>query len=690
MSVVVLDAGIVKSLIPHTWPLFFARYGQFTAAQQQAIPPIVAGRDALVIAATASGKTEAVIAPLLERYWQQLRQPGLAILYICPTRALVRDLYERLLPPLADSGIRLSMKTGDTGAVSEGLTGILLTTPESTDSLLTRTPRLFTQLQAIVLDEIHLFDNTPRGDHTRCLLSRLERIHQYAHPDAPPAQRVALSATVFDPAGIAHRYLQDGVIVNVPGGRKILAQIHPLYDLDELVHALAQRASSKSLLFCNSRDEVEQTAVYLRQHLPHHAEVFVHYSNLDAQMRRETEDRFAAAAVAVCVATSTLELGIDIGSVDDVTLLGAPPDLTAFLQRIGRGGRRAAQTQVLCMPRSPGEWARFEALLTLAGGQWQAPGGSWQGGQADAAPDPLDLPPYQFRPSVLVQQIFSLLKQSPTGSIRLADVRRIAPAEITTAALEQIVSELTWIGYLQAGRMGEWRPGEKLQELIDRHEIYSNIGMDVLPAFAIDAFTGKTIGQTERAYKKGTILLLGGKPMQVVWQQENRFGLAPAASHVPPDDILRFQKSYAAIPYIVTQAVADLLGIPAYRLVTVAANEGFWLFHFWGSIWGTLLTDMLLLSGLSAEYINEYALFLRQPLPELPPWSEQTARQAARSAAAEFTNRLELGRFHGLLPANVAQTTVIQLLNLPRLAQVYQTSRLISMPAIEAQLHLLL
>ncbi len=701
----------VKKLIPHTWPLFFARHGQFTAVQQQAIPPIVAGRDALVIAATASGKTEAVIAPLLERYWEQLRQPGLAILYICPTRALVRDLYERLRPPLADSGIRLSMKTGDTGAVDEDKVGILLTTPESTDSLLTRTPRLFTPLQAIVLDEIHLFDNTPRGDHTRCLLPRLERIRQYADPNRPPAQRVALSATVFDPKGIAQRYLQAGVIVNVPGGREILAQIHPLYDLDELVQALAQRtsrndlrasrndlraarsdlpAARKSLLFCNSRDEVEQTAVYLRQHLPHHAEVFVHYSNLDAQMRREVEDRFAAAAVAVCVATSTLELGIDIGSVDDVALLGAPPNLTAFLQRIGRGGRRAAHTQVLCMPRSPGEWARFEALLTLAGGQWQTPGGQWQGGKNYNPPDPLDLPPYCFRPSVLVQQIFSLLKQSPTGSIRLADVRRIAPAEVTSEAIGQIVSELTWTDYLQAGRMGEWRPGEKLQELIDRHEIYSNIGMDVLPAFAIDAFTGKTIGQTERSYKKGTILLLGGKPMQVVWQDQNRFGLAPTTSHVQPDDILRFQKSYAAIPFFITQIVADLLGIPPHYLVTLAATEGMWVFHFWGTIWGTLLADILLLNGLPAEHVNEYAIFLRHPLAQLPPWSDQIAQQAARSAAAQFVERLEMGRFHGLLPANIAQSTITQLLHVQRLAQVYRTARLTTMPAIDEQLHLLL
>ena len=343
-----LDPQIIKGLLPHTWPLFFARYGSFTAVQQQAIPVIMQGQDTLVVATTASGKTEAVLAPLAERYWQQLNHPehsSLVILYVSPTRALVRNLYERLQPAFANTAITIAMKTGDTGPVdATHPPAIMLTTPESIDSLLTRTPRLFSTLQAIVLDEIHLFDSTPRGDHTRCLLSRIERIRQYANPDAPPAHRVALSATVPRPGEIANRYLlPQAEIVEVPGDRQIVADVWPLYDLAELVAQLAQRARQprpvfKSLLFCNSRDEVEQTAAYLRRHLPYHAEVFVHYSNLETQMRQDVESRFAAAAVALCVCTSTLELGIDIGSVDEVVLIGAPYSLTSFLQRIGGVG----------------------------------------------------------------------------------------------------------------------------------------------------------------------------------------------------------------------------------------------------------------------------------------------------------------------------------------------------------------
>ena len=425
-----------------------------------------------MIAPTASGKTEAVLAPLLERHVlgtaaRQSAGAELRILYICPTRALVRDLYERLAPSLEHLGVALSMKSGDTGPVSTRQPPtVLITTPESTDSLLTRVPRLFAPLQAIVLDEIHLFDNSPRGDHLRCLLRRIEQIRRYhqqeTQVDPPiPMQRIALSATIADPAGVASRYLVDSdyatagaVIVQAGGGRRIEAEVTPMHGLDDLVTALSLRAGDrlgirKSLVFCNTRNEVEQTAAYLRQNLPYEAAVFVHYSNLDPALRRDVEDGFAEASVAICVASSTLELGIDIGSIDDIVLVGPPPSLTSFLQRIGRGGRRSGVTQVLCLPRSPLEEVRFQALLDLAqvsndpSDLVRFPAlrcGHSHSPLSTLHPPPSTPPPpsYAFRPSVLVQQVFSILKQSPTGGIRLADLRRVAPDEVADEALAQI------------------------------------------------------------------------------------------------------------------------------------------------------------------------------------------------------------------------------------------------------------
>ena len=197
----------LKARLPRTWTPFFARHGNLTPVQQQAIPSILDGKNTLVMAATATGKTEAVIAPLLERYCLgPIRQPKrtlppsrLRILYICPTRALVRDLYERLRVPFAALELSLVMKSGDTGPVStKRPPTVLITTPESTDSLLTRAPRLLTQLEAVVLDEIHLFDGGPRGDHLRCLLRRIEIVQEY-HQSRQRQKLCPYSASPYPP-----------------------------------------------------------------------------------------------------------------------------------------------------------------------------------------------------------------------------------------------------------------------------------------------------------------------------------------------------------------------------------------------------------------------------------------------------------------------------------------------------------
>jgi hypothetical protein len=339
------------------------------------------------------------------------------------------------------------------------------------------------------------------------------------------------------------------------------------------------------------------------------------------------------------------------------------------------------------MPKSPGEWARFEALLRLTREIGRL--GDWEIEQSLNLPisNPQSLN-YSFRPSVLVQQIFSLLKQSPTGSIRLADLRRIAPPQVTSEEIRQIVSHLTFDGYLQSGRLGEWRPAEKLQILIDQHEIYSNIGMEVMGVTAVDAHTGHTLAHTERPYPINSILLFGGKPMKVVWVEKYRFGLA-AAEGQQADEILRFQKSYAAIPFVVTQTVARSLGIQAGQMALLPGEEGAWLFPFWGTVWGELLTAVLIANGISAEFVNEYCLFLRQPISQLPLWEEKVAQKAAKETAVTLANRLQMGRFHRQLPANVALTAVLCQLNLEQLSQRYRTTTFISGEHLQAKLNLL-
>ncbi|MCL4832735.1 MAG: DEAD/DEAH box helicase [Caldilineaceae bacterium] len=714
----------LKSRLAHAWTPFFARHGSFTPVQEAAIPPILDGHSTLVIAATAGGKTEAAIVPLLERYCfspypgsgkdgRTAPSPkvgegwggGLRILYLCPTRALVRDLYERLRLPLEQLEISFAMKSGDTGPVSTSSPPtVLITTPESTDSLLTRAPRLLAEMQAIVLDEIHLLDGGPRGDQLRCLLRRIENIRSYHQQQsglpATPLQRIALSATVPDPAGIAARYLSpsadtstpsplegragvgfpigaDAQIISVSGRRELDADIWPLHGLESLTTALALTATRESgprkfLIFCNSRSEVEQTAAFLRGHLPFESALFTHYSNLDTALRQEVEEGFAEASVAICVSTSTLELGIDIGSIDEVVLIGPPPSLSSFQQRIGRGGRRTGVTRVLCMARSSLEEVRFQALIGETVNRTVSPTGR------------TDSSTYRFLPSVLVQQSFSILAQSPTGGIRLADLRRAAPEEIEDETLAAILGHLTRLGYLRSGRLGEWRAAEKLDELVDKFEIYANIGGDPLPLLLVDAFSGRTLATVARSKVEGETLRLGGHILEVVWRDRYRVGVRRRDGK-PVDDQLRFATTPFAVPLESGRAVAGLLGLAGDVMLAVPLAEGTWLFHFWGDVYGSLLAEMLDShfggEGALVMAVNEFCLYLPGPLPALPGWEPGLAQRALYRLLPRVEPLLELGRFHSLLPPAIAREAVLDRLDLPAFEQLYRAARVVIPPS---------
>jgi ATP-dependent Lhr-like helicase len=389
-----IDPLELKAQLHYSWRAFFARHGSFTRVQVEAMPPVLAGGNVLIVAPTASGKTEAGLVPLLERYLlgEQRKEgerhasfggAGLRVLYICATRVSVRDLYQRLLSPFESLGLSLAMKSGDVPFLSlSEQPSVLITTPESTDSLLARVPRLFTELSAIVLDDIHFFDLGVRGDHLRCLLARIERIREYSHRlrglKFQPLQRVALSLTGVDSNALIARYLMgremlprtplgegwgEGTVqgVEVGGGGESVADLVPMAGVGKLVGLLNVRIKRKTLIFCNTRYEVEQVAAYLRYHLAYKALILVHYSTLEPLMRRQVERSFAQATVALCVSSPSLELGLDIGTIDEVILVGAPSNVFSFLQRIGRAARRRQTIPVLCLYRSLLEELQFQA-----------------------------------------------------------------------------------------------------------------------------------------------------------------------------------------------------------------------------------------------------------------------------------------------------------------------------------------
>ncbi|MEV5828484.1 DEAD/DEAH box helicase [Spirillospora sp. NPDC052242] len=339
--------------------------------QSDAVRPVLDGDDALLLAPTAGGKTEAAVFPLLSAMaagnWT-----GLSVLYVCPLKALLNNLLPRLETYTAWLGRRAALWHGDVSQpgrrrIVADPPDILLTTPESLESMLVSAKvdhdRLFAGLRAVVVDEVHAFAGDDRGWHLLAVLERLSRVA------GRPVQRIGLSATVGNPADLL-AWLQGAGRRRT--GRVVAPQAglapEPSVELDHVgsVENAAKVISAlhrgeKRLVFCDSRRIVEQLGAALRAL---GVTTFLSHASLPLDERRRAEQAFADARDCVIVATSTLELGIDVGDLDRVVQINAPPTVASFLQRLGRTGRRpGTDRNCLCLALTREDVLSAAALL---------------------------------------------------------------------------------------------------------------------------------------------------------------------------------------------------------------------------------------------------------------------------------------------------------------------------------------
>lgn len=361
-------------LSPDVGRAFYGHFPGLHAAQRAAIEPLLAGADVLVLSGTGSGKTEAVIAPLVDRYRSGARDSdGPFLLYVTPTRALANDLLRRLEAPLERLGLSVGIRHGERNDLARRRApDLLITTPESLDVLLTSRSRALGHVRVVVLDEVHLTYNTQRGFQLAILLRRLEGFV------GKPLQVAGLSATIARPSDIwsFFRPERDCVVVEDAERKPFDYYVAPVDGMAELAGMLDKASAggaAKVLLFANARQECDRLAAALRGRTRFGEQVFVHHSSLGRDVRLATERAFQEAPAALCVATSTLELGIDVGDVDLVALYGHPGGWESLLQRAGRGSRRAHKTNLLCLvspdhgPTCAGALA-FETLMAQVRG----------------------------------------------------------------------------------------------------------------------------------------------------------------------------------------------------------------------------------------------------------------------------------------------------------------------------------
>ncbi|MGW0570963.1 DEAD/DEAH box helicase [Streptomyces tauricus] len=326
--------------------------------QEEAIGPVMAGEDAVLLAPTAGGKTEAASFPLLSRMTAE-QWTGTSLLYVCPLKALLNNLLPRLETYSGWLGRRAALWHGDVTAsgrkrILAGRPDILLTTPESLEAMLVSANvdhrSFFAGLRAIVVDEVHAFAGDDRGWHLLAVLERLQKVV------GRPVQRVGLSATVGNPAellqwlqGAAAGKRQASIVaphLDVPPPAAADTTPHSTSDIQlDYVGSVENAATviaalhrgEKRLVFCESRRLVEEVGEKLRLK---GVTTFLSHASLSVDERRRAEEAFSEARDCVIVSTSTLELGIDVCDLDRVIQLDAPATVASFLQRLGRTGRR--------------------------------------------------------------------------------------------------------------------------------------------------------------------------------------------------------------------------------------------------------------------------------------------------------------------------------------------------------------
>ena len=359
------------------------RWEELRPFQSEAIAAILgAPRHVLICSATASGKTEAALLPIITQLQADPPQ-SIGALYIGPLKALINDQFLRLNDLLEDSGIPVQSWHGDVPQSKKTrflrrARGILQITPESLEAMLMRRhhelTRLFGDLRFVVIDEVHAFLASDRGRQVICQLERLARVNKRHF------RRIGLSATVGEPE-LAMRWLEGNTPLPAhkiaAAGRPPVAlaleyfrfadpdaeqkdspQLPGIADADQdklqqlnidpadyyrHMHNLTQRAA-KTLIFANSRNGVEEIGLELRklsqrENLP--SFYHVHHGNVSAPLRESAEAAMRAPDAPACVAaTVTLELGIDLGQLDQVIQVNATHTVSSFVQRLGRSGRR--------------------------------------------------------------------------------------------------------------------------------------------------------------------------------------------------------------------------------------------------------------------------------------------------------------------------------------------------------------
>ena len=330
-----------------------AGYDQLTPIQKKSLPVLSRRINALLVAPTGSGKTEAAVIPIFTMLAAEQKQKGIRAIYVTPLRALNRDVLRRIIRYAETEGLSVEVRHGDTSVqkrrkIAMEPPDVLITTPETLAIILTteRMLKAMQNLEWVIVDEVHELISNERGAHLSLSLERLQEIV------AKEITRIGLSATIgnLDEAAkfVAGTERKCAVLVDnsiraydidvkyVKGSLNSVARFIADYVRDNY-------NEGSVLLFTNTRDEAEYIAAVMKNHA-NGVKVDVHHGSLSKEVREETETMLRSGGAGIVVCTSSLELGLDIGSVELVIHYGSPRQVSKLMQRIGRSRHKIRQS----------------------------------------------------------------------------------------------------------------------------------------------------------------------------------------------------------------------------------------------------------------------------------------------------------------------------------------------------------
>ncbi len=469
------------------------RWESLRPIQAAAINKILSTNENYILASrTASGKTEAAFLPILSKL--NFNERGVQVLYISPLIALINDQFYRVEELCKYLDVEVTKWHGEASKsqkkkLIKNPNGIVLITPESLEAMFVNAPynvkNLFSNLKYVVIDEIHSFIGTDRGVQLKSILSRLQQINNSAF------NIIGLSATIGD-------YNEAKRMTGDEGNTKVLLdksvkemETHFRYfeaetselPINLLKDLYFETKDNKVLIFPNSRGRAEEIAVKLKkisEELKGHSFYFSHHSSIDKELREYIE-HFAKSnqRYNFCIScTSTLELGIDIGSVDEVVQIDATHSISSLIQRVGRSGRREGGKSVLFL-YATNKWSLLQSLAC-----WLL----YREGFIE--PVMTSEKPYD----ILLHQMLSIVKQG-SGCKRIDLISRMqlnfAFKNIQIDNIEEIINELIKIDFLELIQ-NELIIGVEGERVVNSRDFYSVFKTE--PNFKV-INSGKAIGE---------------------------------------------------------------------------------------------------------------------------------------------------------------------------------------------------